>query len=104
MLAQYRNRGSNIPCLQGVPNCGSLIPPMRMDATIGVAYYPLMASMPQWELPHTKVEQAHRTVGLQYKDFHICVKNQELIFSAVSFVCFDIPLLSKTAMMLTLGS
>ena len=51
-----------------------------------------MASMPQWELPHTKVEQAHRTVGLQYKDFHICVKNQELIFSAVSFVCFDIPL------------
>jgi len=54
-----------------------------------------MASMPQWELPHTKVEQAHRTVGLQYKDFHICVKNQELIFSAVSFVCFDIPLQSR---------
>ena len=45
-----------------------------------------MTPMPQWELPHTKVEQAHRTVGLQYKDFHICVKNQELIFSAVSFV------------------
>lgn len=45
-------------------NCGGLIPPMRMDATIGVAYYPVMASMPQWELPHTKVEQAHRTVGL----------------------------------------
>ena len=41
---------------------------------------------------------------LQYQDFHICVKNRELIFSAVSFVCFDIPLLSKTAMMLTLGS
>ena len=36
---------------------GSLIPPMRVDATIGVAYYPVMASMPQWELPHTKVEQ-----------------------------------------------
>ena len=43
---------------------GSLLPPMRMDATIGVAYYPVMASMPQWELPHTKVEQTHRTVGL----------------------------------------
>ena len=36
---------------------------MRVDATIGVAYYPLMAPMPQWELPHTKVEQAQRTVG-----------------------------------------
>ena len=33
------------------------------DTTIGVAYYPVMASMPQWDLPHTKVEQAHRTVG-----------------------------------------
>jgi hypothetical protein len=77
---------------------------MRVDATIGVAYYPFMASMPQWELPHTKVEQAHRTVGLLHKEFRFSVKNRELIFSAVSFVCFDIPLLSKTAMMLTLGS
>ena len=67
-------------------------PLLAGSATIGVAYYPFMAPMPQWELPHTKVEQAQRTVGLQYKDFHICVKNQELIFSAVSFVCFDIPL------------
>ena len=61
-----------------------------------------MASMPQWELPHTKVEQAHRTVGLQYKDFHICVKNQELFFSAVSFVCFDVPLPAKTENLLRL--
>ena len=45
-------------------NCGSLIPPIRIDATIGVAYYPFMAPMPQWEVPHTKVEQAQRTVGL----------------------------------------
>jgi hypothetical protein len=52
-----------------------------------------MAPMPQWELPHTKVEQAQRTVGLQYKDFHVCVKNREQIFRAVSFVCFDISLL-----------
>ena len=29
-----------------------------------IAYYPVMAPMPQWELSHTKVEQAHRTVGL----------------------------------------
>ena len=43
-------------------NCGS--PPMRIDATIGVAYYTFMAPMPQWELPPTKVEQAQRTVGL----------------------------------------
>ena len=43
---------------------GSLIPPTSIDATIGVAYYPVMGSMPQWELPHTKVEQAHRIVGL----------------------------------------
>ena len=75
-----------------------------MDATIGVAYYPFMASMPQWELPHTKVEQAHRTVGLLHKDFHYSVKNQKLIFSDIQYGCFDIPLLSKTAMMLTLGS
>ena len=80
------------PACRECHNCDSLIPPMRADATIGVAYYPVMAPMPQWELPHTKVEQAHRTVGVQYKDFHICVKNQELIFSTVSFVCFDIPL------------
>jgi len=59
---------------------GSLIPPMRADATIGVAYYPVMASMPQWELPHTKDEQAQRTVALLHKDFHACVKNQEEIF------------------------
>jgi len=52
------------PACRECHNCGSLIPPMRADATIGVAYYPVMASMPQWELPHTKVEQAHRTVGL----------------------------------------
>ena len=50
-----------------------------------------MASMPQWELPHTKVEQAHRTVGLQYKDFHICVKNQEQIRSDILFGCFEDP-------------
>jgi hypothetical protein len=77
---------------------------MRMDDTIGVAYYPFMAPMPQRELPHTKAEQAHRTVGLLHKDFHYSVKNQKLISNAVSFVSFDIPLLSKTAMMLTLGS
>jgi len=77
---------------------------MRIDATIGVANYSFMALMPQRELPHTKVEQAHRTVGLLHKDFHYSVKNKELIFRAVSFVSFDIPLLSKTAMMLTLGS
>ena len=77
---------------------------MRIDATLGVAYYPFMAPMPQWELPHTKVEQAHRTVGLLHKNFRVCVKNQELIFRAIPFGCFDIPLLSKTAMMLTLGS
>jgi len=29
---------------------------MRIDATIGVAYYTFMASISQWELPHTKVE------------------------------------------------
>jgi len=29
---------------------------MRIDATIGVTYYPVMASKPQWEVPHTKVE------------------------------------------------
>ena len=77
---------------------------MRIDATIGVAYYPVMAPMPQWELPHTKVEQAQRTVGLLHKDFHYSVKNQKLFFVAIPFGCFDIPLLSKTAMMLTLGS
>ena len=77
---------------------------MRIDATIGVAYYPFMAPMPQWEVPHTKVEQAQRTVGLLHKDFHFCVKNQELFFDGVSFECIDVPLLSKTAMMLTLGS
>jgi hypothetical protein len=36
-----------------------------------------MAPMPQWELPHTKVEQAQRTVGLLHKDFHYSVKNRE---------------------------
>ena len=92
------------PACRECHNCGSQIPLMQIDATIGVAYFPVMASMPQWELPHTKVEQAHRTVGLLHKDFHFCVKNRELIFHEVSFVCFDIPLLSKTAMMLTLGS
>ena len=63
-----------------------------MDATIGVAYYPVMASMPQWELPHTKVEQAQRIIGLLHKDFHFCVKNREVIFRAIPFGCFDIPL------------
>ncbi len=29
-----------------------------------IAYYPVMVFMPQWDLPHTEVEQAHRTVGL----------------------------------------
>ena len=43
---------------------GASYPLLAGSATIGVAYYPVMASMPQWELPHTKVEQAHRTVGL----------------------------------------
>ena len=65
---------------------------MRADATIGVAYYPFMASMPQWELPHTKVEQAQRTVGLLHKDFHFSVKNLEEIFRAIPFGCFEIPL------------
>ena len=58
-----------------------------------------MAPMPQWELPHTKVEQAHRTEGLLHKDFHYSVKNQEQIFRVVSFVSFDISLpsdLTKT--------
>lgn len=55
---------SQLSCCRECHNCGSLIPPIRIDATIGVAYYPVMDSMPQWELPHTKVEQAHRTVGL----------------------------------------
>ena len=52
------------PARRECHNCGILIPLMRIDATIGVAYYPFMAPMPQWELPHTKVEQAQRTVGL----------------------------------------
>ena len=30
---------------------------MRIDATIEVDYYPVMGSMPQWEMQHTKVEQ-----------------------------------------------
>ena len=99
------SEGSLIPpACRECHNCGSLIPPMRSDATIGVAYYPVMAPMPQWELPHTKVEQAQRTVGLQYMDFHVFVKNQELIFRAIPFEYIDVPLLSKTAMMLTLGS
>ena len=67
------------PAYRECHNCGSLIPPMRVDATTGVAYYPVMASMPQWELPHTNVEQAQRIIGLLHKDFHFCVKNQELI-------------------------
>ena len=55
-------------------------------------------------MTHTKVEQAQRTVGLLHKDFHYSVKNQELIFNAIPFEYIDVPLLSKTAMMLTLGS
>ena len=51
-------------CLHNATIGGSLFPSLRIDATIGVAYYPVMAPMPQWELPHTKVEQAHQTVGL----------------------------------------
>ena len=39
-------------------------PLLAGSATLGVAYYPFMAPMPQWELPHTKVEQAQRTAGL----------------------------------------
>ena len=70
---------------------------MRIDATIGVAYYPFMAPMPQWELPHTKVEQAHRTVGLLHKDFHYSVKNQKLIFVAIPFEYIDVLLLSKNS-------
>ena len=62
----------------------------------GGAYYPVMASMPQWELPHTKVEQAQRIIGLLHKDFHFCVKNQELIFVAILFECFDLPLRSNS--------
>ena len=69
---------------------------MRADATIGVAYYPVMASMPQWELPHTKVEQAHRTVGLLHKDFHYSVKNQKLISNAIPFEYIDVPLLADS--------
>ena len=69
---------------------------MQIDAIIGVAYYPFMAPMPQWELLHTKVEQAQRTVGLLHRDFHVYVKNKELIFRAVSFVCFDVPLRSNS--------
>jgi hypothetical protein len=65
---------------------------MRIDATIGVAYYPVMAPMPQWELPHTKVEQAQRTVGLLHKDFHYSVKNQKLISNAIPFEYIDVPL------------
>ena len=65
---------------------------MRIDATMGVAYYPFMAPMPQWELPHTKVEQAHRTVGLLHKDFHYSVKNQKLISNAIPFEYIDVPL------------
>ena len=80
------------PACREFHNCGSLIPPMRSDATIGVAYYPVMAQMPQWELPHTKVEQAHRTAGLLYKDFLFCIKNREVIIRAFPFGCFDIPL------------
>lgn len=84
------------PACRECHNCGSLIPPMRVDATIGVAYYPFMAQLPQWELPHTKVEQAHRTIGLLHKDFHVCVKNQEQIFNATSFGCYDVPLRSNS--------
>ena len=38
------------PVCRECHNCGSLIPPIRIDATIGVAYYPFMAPMPQWEV------------------------------------------------------
>ena len=80
------------PACRECHNCGSLIPPMRIDATIGVAYYPFMAPVPQWELPHTKVEQAHRTVGLLHKDFHYSVRNQKLISNAIPFEYIDVPL------------
>ena len=32
---------------------------MHIEATTGVAYYPVMASMLQWVFPHTKVEQVY---------------------------------------------
>ena len=78
--------------MQSFQDRASLYQRLRYDATIGVAYYPFMAPMPQWELPHTKVEQAQRTVGLLYKDFHVCVKNQELFFDGVPFDYIDVPL------------
>ena len=76
---------------------------MRIDATIGVAYYPVMAPMPQWELPHTKVEQAQRTVGLLHKDFHYSVKNQKLISNAIPFEYIDVPLPANSQKQLDYG-
>ena len=67
-------------------------PLLAGSATIGVAYYPFMAPMPQWELPHTKVEQAQQTVGLLHKDFHYSVKNQKLISNAIPVEYIDVPL------------
>ena len=51
-----------------------------------------MVSMPQWELPHTKVEQAQRIVSVLHKDFHYSVKNQKLISNAIPFEYIDVPL------------
>ena len=69
-----------------------------------VAYYPFMAPMPQWEVPHTKDEQAQRTVGLLHKDFHVCVKNQEQIFSGITFGGYVIPLHTDSQKQLDYGS
>ena len=57
-----------------------LISPLLAESAARGSLLPIMASMPQWELPHTKVEQAHRSVGLLNEDFHVCIKNQEQIF------------------------
>ena len=58
-----------------------LIFPLLAESAARGSLLPIMASMPQWELPHTKVEQAHRSVGLLNEDFHVCIKNQEQIFT-----------------------
>ena len=50
-----------------------------------------MVSMPQWELPHTKVEQAQRIVSVLHKDSLLSIKNRELIFSDILFGYFEEP-------------
>jgi len=54
VVGKIRGHKKTDKCLYDTTIGGS--PPIRIDATIGVAYYPFMASMPQWELPYTKVE------------------------------------------------